>query len=156
MAEKFVERRKLSKKARRALDSEGRARWAFSPVTRRVESKKHYSRKRDRMPGAYSTPRDFSFYYIPAGDVMPPEAPPPPAHCVRGWGWGLWGPGPESPEIKKPVGFRPLYDREVIPSLRMALWAILPPEGAAKRFPLNGPEPDRFEKPIQRVPAPVE
>lgn len=43
---KFIPREKLSKKARRALDNEGRAGWDFSPVTRRVESRKAYNRKR--------------------------------------------------------------------------------------------------------------
>ena len=32
--------------ARRALDSERRATWSFSPVTRKVENKKHYDRKK--------------------------------------------------------------------------------------------------------------
>ena len=61
MAEKFVERKKLSKKARRALDNEGRATWTFSPVTRRVESRKHYNRKRDRIPGPLCRSRDFLY-----------------------------------------------------------------------------------------------
>lgn len=42
----FVPREKLGKKARRALDQEKRERWTFSPVTRKVESKKIYNRKR--------------------------------------------------------------------------------------------------------------
>ncbi len=36
----------LGKKARRALDAEKRATWSFSPVTRKVENKKHYDRKK--------------------------------------------------------------------------------------------------------------
>ena len=43
---RFVPREKLGKKARRALDRARRAEWAFPPVTRRVESKKAYNRKR--------------------------------------------------------------------------------------------------------------
>ena len=43
---RFIPREKLSKKARKRLDSERRTGWAFSPVSRRVESKKAYSRKR--------------------------------------------------------------------------------------------------------------
>lgn len=43
---KFIPRDKLSKKARKRLDSEQRATWAFSPVTQRVESKKLYNRKK--------------------------------------------------------------------------------------------------------------
>ena len=43
---KFVPREKLSKKARRELDRSRRETWDFSPVTRKVESKKAYSRKK--------------------------------------------------------------------------------------------------------------
>ena len=43
---KFVPREKLGKKARKLLDSEQRATWAFSPVTKKVASKKLYSRKK--------------------------------------------------------------------------------------------------------------
>ena len=43
---KIVPKAKLSKKARRKLNAERRATWAFSPVTKRVESKKVYNRKR--------------------------------------------------------------------------------------------------------------
>ena len=37
---KFVSREKLGKKARKELDNQKRAIWAFSPVTKKVESKK--------------------------------------------------------------------------------------------------------------------
>ncbi len=47
----FVPREKLGKKARRELDSRRRRTWAVSPVTKKVENKKKYSRKR--------RPRDF-------------------------------------------------------------------------------------------------
>ena len=43
---KFIPREKLGKKARKQLDSGRRATWAFSPVTKKVESKKQYNRKR--------------------------------------------------------------------------------------------------------------
>ena len=43
---KFVSREKLSKKARKELDNQKRAVWAFSPTTRKVDSKKLYSRKK--------------------------------------------------------------------------------------------------------------
>ena len=52
---KFIPREKLGKKARRALDAERRATWGFSPVTRKVENKKHYDRKKSahvKNPGA--------------------------------------------------------------------------------------------------------
>ena len=44
--EKFVAREKLSRKARKELDSRKRVCWGISPVTRKVASKKAYSRKR--------------------------------------------------------------------------------------------------------------
>lgn len=43
---KFIAREKLSKKARRELDSQRRTLWEVSPVTKKVESKKRYSRKK--------------------------------------------------------------------------------------------------------------
>ena len=43
---RFIPREKLGKKDRKLLDSEQRATWAFSPVTKKVESKKLYNRKR--------------------------------------------------------------------------------------------------------------
>ena len=43
---KFIPEEKLGKKARKQLDSEQRATWAFSPATKKVESKKLYNRKR--------------------------------------------------------------------------------------------------------------
>jgi hypothetical protein len=50
---KYVPREKLSKKARKQLDSRQRAVWPCSPVTKKVESKKCYNRKKqthDRYP----------------------------------------------------------------------------------------------------------
>ena len=46
MTMRFIPREKLGKKARRLLDRERRCEWGLSPVTRRVESKRKYSRKR--------------------------------------------------------------------------------------------------------------
>ena len=43
---KFIPKEKLGKKARRQLDSEQRATWACSPVTKKVESKRLYNRKK--------------------------------------------------------------------------------------------------------------
>ncbi len=43
---KFIPKEKLGKKARKQLDSEQRTTWTFSPVTKKVESKKRYNRKR--------------------------------------------------------------------------------------------------------------
>ena len=42
---RFIPKEKLGKKARKQLDSEQRTTWAFSPVTKKVESKKLYNRK---------------------------------------------------------------------------------------------------------------
>lgn len=44
--EKFVSRKKMSKKARKLLAAKSRKTWAFSPVTRTVNSKKIYDRKK--------------------------------------------------------------------------------------------------------------
>ena len=46
LLKKSVSREKLRKKARKQLDSERRTTWAFSPVTKKVESKMLYNRKR--------------------------------------------------------------------------------------------------------------
>ena len=43
---KFISREKLSKKARKELDNQKSAVWAFSPTTRKVESKKLYNRRK--------------------------------------------------------------------------------------------------------------
>ena len=43
--DKFIPREKMGKKARKALDTQRRATWSFSPTTRKVESKKRYNRK---------------------------------------------------------------------------------------------------------------
>lgn len=43
---KFVSREKLSKKVRKELDSQRRATWAFSLTTKKIESRKLYSRKK--------------------------------------------------------------------------------------------------------------
>ena len=43
---KFVPKEKLGKKARKELDRQRRVTWSFSPVTKTVDSRKIYSRKR--------------------------------------------------------------------------------------------------------------
>ena len=43
---KLIPKDKLSKKARKKLAAERRGTWSFSPVTRTVDSKKTYNRKR--------------------------------------------------------------------------------------------------------------
>ena len=44
---KFVPKGKLSRKARKELNRQRRVTWEFSPVTRTVESKKLYNRKKN-------------------------------------------------------------------------------------------------------------
>ena len=48
--EKFIPREKLGKKARKRLDSARRSLWTVPPVTRKVESRKRYDRKRKPHP----------------------------------------------------------------------------------------------------------
>ena len=43
---RFVPKSKLSKKAQKELNSQRRVTWNFSPVTKTVDSRKIYSRKR--------------------------------------------------------------------------------------------------------------
>ena len=43
---KFVPENKMSKKARKELNSSRRTTWGFSPITKKVESRKVYNRKR--------------------------------------------------------------------------------------------------------------
>lgn len=45
----MVPRDRMSKKARKAMDQEKRNLWTMNPVTRVQESKKVYSRKRDKL-----------------------------------------------------------------------------------------------------------
>ena len=50
--DKFISREKMSKKARKEMDSKQRAVWGISPVTRKAPDKKHYNRKRNsRLDG---------------------------------------------------------------------------------------------------------
>ena len=43
---KFVPENKMSKKARKELNAQRRTTWGFSPVSKKVESRKVYNRKR--------------------------------------------------------------------------------------------------------------
>ena len=43
---KFIPKRKLSKKAQKELNCQRRKTWDFSPVTKTIDSRKIYSRKR--------------------------------------------------------------------------------------------------------------
>ena len=46
MTTKFVPEIKMNKKARKELNAQRRTTWGFSPVERKVESRKVYNRKR--------------------------------------------------------------------------------------------------------------
>lgn len=46
---RFIPKGKLSKKAQKELNRKRRITWEFSPITKMVESKKIYSRKRKTM-----------------------------------------------------------------------------------------------------------
>ena len=64
MMEKYIEHAKMSKRARREIDRSWRNTWgAMSPVTRKVESKKVYSRKKIRQEKDNSFFTE-SFYFI--------------------------------------------------------------------------------------------
>ena len=58
MEKKFVAREKLSKKARRELDNQGRVTWgSIDPRVKKVESKKVYNRKRFSKAEGYGDGR---------------------------------------------------------------------------------------------------
>ena len=57
---RFVPKDKLSKKARKELNRQKRVTWEFSPVTKTIESKKVYSRKKKAQ---YRDDYGLSFFY---------------------------------------------------------------------------------------------
>ena len=59
---RIVSREKLGKKARKALDAGRRATWTFSPVTRRVESRKFTIASEGPVPGMMI--RAWGFRYL--------------------------------------------------------------------------------------------
>ena len=65
---KFIPKEKLGKKARKQLDSEQRTTWAFSPVTKKVESKKLYNRKRKAHDRYDDYGMGFSYGLIQRGE----------------------------------------------------------------------------------------
>ena len=67
---KFIPKEKLGKKARKQLDTEQRSTWAFSPVTKKVESKKLYNRKRK----AHDRYDDYGMGFSFLGDVQAQHA----------------------------------------------------------------------------------
>ena len=61
---KAVSRKKLGKKARKALDAQRRAAWVFSPVTRKVENRKIYNRKRKPHAGYDDPSMGLALFWI--------------------------------------------------------------------------------------------
>ncbi len=49
MSTRFIPKEKLSKKAQRELNAARRTLWAVSPVSKKVESKKVYNRKKSAL-----------------------------------------------------------------------------------------------------------
>ena len=45
----FIPKEKLNKKAKRTLDAERRTLWDVSPVSKKIESKKRYNRKKNAI-----------------------------------------------------------------------------------------------------------
>lgn len=68
MSKEFIPREKMSKKARKELDSQGRVVWMHSPVTKVFESKKAYNRKKrdwlkeDNSGRVFSSTHDGSYF----------------------------------------------------------------------------------------------
>lgn len=59
---KMIPKKKLSKKAQKELNRQRRVLWDFSPVTRTVDSKKLYNRKRNARD-RYDDGPNVSFSY---------------------------------------------------------------------------------------------
>ena len=59
---KMISKKKLSKKAQKELNRQRRVLWDFSPVTRTVDSKKLYNRKRNARD-RYDDGTNVSFSY---------------------------------------------------------------------------------------------
>ncbi len=74
--DRFIPRDKLSKRAKKALDSKKRVLWNQSPVTRRIECKKTYNRKRALWQKQF--PEGLSFIPSPASRTHPA-----PTRCYR-------------------------------------------------------------------------
>lgn len=63
--EKFVPYEKMSKRTRRELDRQRRGSWgAISPVSRKVESKKVYNRKKMQPRNDFETASFFRFVIL--------------------------------------------------------------------------------------------
>ncbi len=63
--DKFIPKDKLSKKEKKRQAAERRSTWSFSPVTKRVESKKTYNRKRFSRARYEDGMGDFCYQIMP-------------------------------------------------------------------------------------------
>ena len=71
---RFVPKEKLSKKARKEMNNKRRVSWEFSPVTKIVDSRKIYSRKRKAQNRDEYGPELFYFTKAPAFAVLRSQA----------------------------------------------------------------------------------
>ena len=61
--DKFIPKEKMSKKAKKRIAAEQRGTWALPPVTRKIDSKKLYNRKRISRARNDDSTRD-SFLFL--------------------------------------------------------------------------------------------
>ena len=84
---RFVPKGKLSKKAQKELNRQRRVTWEFSPVTKTVESRKRYNRKKN----SYDRHEDYGIgvFHLPClfqpiqGRIEEPRRKRCKAHCFR-------------------------------------------------------------------------
>ena len=73
--DKFIPKEKMSKKAQKRIAAEQRGIWAFSPVTRKIDSKKLYNRKRISRARNDDSTRD-SFLFLEIMKLCPRSSTP--------------------------------------------------------------------------------
>ena len=61
--DRFIPKAKMSKKAKKRIATEQRGIWAFSPVTKKIDSKKLYNRKRISRARNDDSTRDSLFCF---------------------------------------------------------------------------------------------
>ena len=76
---RFVPKEKMSKKAKKRLAAEKRTTWAFSPASKKVDSKKRYNRKRISRAGYDDGREVFLWAFFP---FTPPSFDTPAAGPV--------------------------------------------------------------------------
>lgn len=69
---KFIPKDKLSKRAKKEMAAQQRATWAFSPITKKIESKKLYNRNKkshvERDERGWRTASGMGFCYLVCQD----------------------------------------------------------------------------------------